>query len=595
MMFDRPAPEGRCSTASSEEFSDNKRKRLRSPLSASRLEEKEELQGLNDRLSRYIEYIQHNLFGAGSAADVEKITRSVKSQLDDLSSLYADELDAARKNLDAIALQLTNCQVKLKTAQTDRDQLEKELNALKSRDRRSSDEIASLTAELSRLESELERGRGLQQNYDDLLKQHAMVKDQLERETIMRTDWQNRAQTLSEQLEFKDRLLEKERATWSNETIQIQMRTVAKEAEKYRNKLKEKLDDLRQEMAKQLDELQSTMESSLQAKLQTEQGKTKDAEARARAAREECNRVTSLLSSRSSELLTCRKEIETLQRTIDQLNVQLEDMEDRYKREIEQNREEMARLLDLVDEKSRECAELASIKVQLDAEIAMYRALLESEESRCRLPSEPEVTGKPIVTQTQRKEWGKRPFASLDRDVDLDSKLANHVADSDYVIPMKVPKTHESRESRNKHSTSFDEVYKHGSRKALRITCSAVGSVHFASADPGDGLLRLSNASDETVDISRWQLHFGPTRPGAEDYVTLHVFGESQKLKPHAELRVSSNIPCLFVPYGNTFPSCASQHPPQFVNNDSRPCAHTYPHDEGTKRQNRDHTGNRPR
>lgn len=49
----------------------------------------------------------------------------------------------------------------------------------------------------------------------------------------------------------------------SNEAIQIQMRTVAKEAEKYRSKLKEKLDELREEMADQLDELRSKLEDTM--------------------------------------------------------------------------------------------------------------------------------------------------------------------------------------------------------------------------------------------------------------------------------------------------------------------------------------------
>lgn len=113
-----------------------------------------------------------------------------------------------------------------------------------------------------------------------------------------------------------------------------------------------------------------------------EKGKTKDAEAHVKAAREECSRIYISLSSRSSELVTCRKEIETLKHTIDQLNTKLEDMEERFDRENKKNQDEISRLLDLVDEKSRECAELASIKVQLDAEIAMYRSLLEAEESR---------------------------------------------------------------------------------------------------------------------------------------------------------------------------------------------------------------------
>lgn len=78
-MLDRLSPEGQCSTAGSENACYNeRRKRLRSPLAVSRLEEKEELQELNDRLSRYIDHIQRSLLGAGSTVDLDEITRTVK-------------------------------------------------------------------------------------------------------------------------------------------------------------------------------------------------------------------------------------------------------------------------------------------------------------------------------------------------------------------------------------------------------------------------------------------------------------------------------------------------------------------------------------
>lgn len=113
----------------------------------------------------------------------------------------------------------------------------------------------------------------------------------------------------------------------------------------------------------------------------------------------------------------------------------------------------------------------------------------------------------PMVQMRNSKLPVRRTVPAYSQDVDMDAKMANAVSAADFIIPTKVVKHEcESPEIRDVHSTSFDGVYTHGSSKALRITCYATGSVHFASADPGDGLLRISNAGDEvsvpTVDCA---------------------------------------------------------------------------------------------
>ncbi|CAL8091186.1 unnamed protein product [Calicophoron daubneyi] len=518
--------------------------KLRDSLSLTRQEEKEELQDLNDRLSRYIEFIQKNQYDPALGADLEAVAESIRSKLDDLSKLYADELAAVRNNLDNIALRLAKSQTDHKSAVSARDEALGELEDAKRREGRLADEVASLKAQISRLRSELDNAKGMKSAQDDLKKQLDIAKQQLEKETLNRTDLENRLMTANEQLQFKDKVLSKEREAWNSEALRVQLEAVQKEADKYRVKLKEKLDELRDEMTKQMKMLNAKMEKSLEDKLNAEKNKVKDAEARADAEQKERKRLAASLSSHMTELRTCRSDLELAHRKIEQLNATIDDLRSKLLEAGEQNRDELDRLKDLLNAKSLECVQLASDKVQLNAEIAMYRSLLESEESRCKIsPSRQNLTGKAIVRSSERQLTSskKRPYIPLDRElhVDLDAIPKRTRVEQQYSHDSStIAPTHHTREER----METDDVgafhrYSSGGR-SLRITCSSNGPVHFASADPGDGMVRIRNASDETVTLQDWYLHFGPTRPGNKEYVTLYVFPSSQRLKPHSEMKV---------------------------------------------------------
>ncbi|KAF8569328.1 hypothetical protein P879_05508 [Paragonimus westermani] len=517
----RPIPEGQSTDASSEEGDhpgSDKTDGTSTALAMSRMKEKEELQHLNDRLARYIEFIQGNLLSPELTGDLDLMSESIKKKLNDLGRVYTDELDALRKNLDKVALQLTKNQVQLKTASSARDEALKELDEANTRESRLSKQLASLAAQLARVEKELSQSQRVQSDHDNLSNQHKILKQQLEQETLLRTELENRILTLTEQLAFKDKLLKKERDTFATETLHVHLKAVSQEAEKYRVKLKSKLDELRREMSGQLKDLMSRMEKNMETKLKAEKDRTRGAEAAAEAAREAHDQVQALLTTRSEELTRCRSELETTRQGVNELNASLRDMDTKHRDALERSQRELNRVLDLLEAKSNECADLAGIKVQLDAELAMYRSLLDSEESRCRLsPSERPLTGKSLV----KKNVKKRPLSAIESDVDLDARSTK----------TEVGFAEGAEQRRQLFQRPLSD-------SAVRITCSSNGSIHFTSADPSDGLVRIFNASDETVNLGNWRLQFEPTKPGATDSTVLHVFPESQQLKPHSELQI---------------------------------------------------------
>lgn len=96
----------------------------------------------------------------------------------------------------------------------------------------------------------------------------------------------------------------------------------------------------------------------------------------------ECERLSLQVSCHTTELSGCRSDLEAARKEIQNLEWKLRASEDRLSGIASHHRSEIERLLGLLADKSTECAELAGIKIQLDAEIAMYRKLLECEESR---------------------------------------------------------------------------------------------------------------------------------------------------------------------------------------------------------------------
>ncbi len=95
-----------------------------SPTRLSRLQEKTELQGLNDRLANYIEKVRHlelenNRLNLQITSSHETVTREVVS----IKNLYEKELSDARRLLDETAKDKARLQIEANKLQVDCDDL----------------------------------------------------------------------------------------------------------------------------------------------------------------------------------------------------------------------------------------------------------------------------------------------------------------------------------------------------------------------------------------------------------------------------------------------------------------------------------------
>nr|CAH8853346.1 unnamed protein product [Trichobilharzia regenti] len=593
-MMKRPIPEGESSDTSMES---KPQKTSLNSLMISRLEEKEELQHLNDRLANYIEYLHKSIFGKELRSHVDLLTESLKDKLNDYTKGFANEVELLRQNLNRTAWDLANSKSQLNKATSELEETVKQLKHSKSKENELTNEVISLTNQLSQLQSQLADCIHCKTDYDSLIKQHKILKTQLENETLLHTDTKNQLITALEQLEFKDQLLDKERNIWNSESIQLHLTSVIKGAEaNYNDRLQELLYELRSQMEAQYDDAKKKIEEGLKANLDAEKLRTSSLEKDLINKLNECQRLSLLVSSHTTELSGCRNELEAARKEIQNLEWKLRVSEDKLNGVASHHRSEIERLLGLLADKSTECAELAGIKIQLDAEIAMYRKLLESEESRLHISPDVKMTGVPIVrtsisSSTTKRSRDKRtssvlvdqqpspPIVKKLHDVDLDVVVdlsksdltpSRHqrltstplfrvpysphaaTADGDDDLSITQETLHSKHTSHLKTKTviwptesklKLDKTGLSTSSSSLignsvRITCHSDGPIHFASADPGDGLLRVYNASEKVINLSNWRLYAGPTRDGSSDFAQLYTFPDCQILQPHAELQV---------------------------------------------------------
>lgn len=97
-----------------------------SPTRHSRLAEKHELQGLNDRLACYIDRVRHlEQENARLSVQVQTTQETVTREVTNIKSMYESELSDARKLLDETAREKAKLEIDTKRLWEENDDLKK--------------------------------------------------------------------------------------------------------------------------------------------------------------------------------------------------------------------------------------------------------------------------------------------------------------------------------------------------------------------------------------------------------------------------------------------------------------------------------------
>ncbi|XP_056614226.1 lamin-B2 [Triplophysa dalaica] len=372
-----------------------------SPARISRLQEKEELSSLNDRLAVYIDRVrslelENDRLHVKVSEKEEVTTREVSG----IKTLYEAELADARRVLDETARDRAKLQINFGKVNSELEEIQKNY-------KKKDGDLAAALARIRELEAQYNKNeaalntshsenKALSAELADLKAQlakaedaHGVAKKQLETETLARVDLENRCQSLSEELEFRKTMFEEEvresRRRHGKRTVEVDSGI----QQDYEFKLAQALQDLRRQHEEQVQIYKEELQQTFRAKLDNAKMSSDMNDKAVLTSREELQEAHMRIEGLSYQLSALQKQASTAEERIRELESLLASDRDKYRRQLDVKEREMADMRECMQQQLNEYQELLDVKLALDMEINAYRKLLEGEEHRLKLSPSP--------------------------------------------------------------------------------------------------------------------------------------------------------------------------------------------------------------
>ncbi|KAI6197480.1 hypothetical protein M3Y94_01229200 [Aphelenchoides besseyi] len=355
--------------------------------------EKKEMQGLNDRLGNYIDRVKKlEEQNRKLVADLEDLRGRWGKDTSEIKVRYSDSLSEARRNIDQAARQKAEVDVKVARLREDFEEYRNRYDEIQRRRESDREHIATYTNMIADAQNELDmlraRWKQLTEEEKRLIADNGRyweelqkARNDLDEETLGRIDFQNQVQTLMEELEFLRRVHEQE----VKELQALLAQAPADTREFFKNELALAIRDIKDEYDYIAKQGRQDMESWYKLKVSEVQGNANRSAMDSNYQREEVKRMRDNIGDLRGKLGDLESKNAQLEKDVQNLNYQLNDDQRQYEAALNERDAQLRRMKDEVQSLVAELQALLDTKQMLDAEIAIYRKMLEGEESRVGL------------------------------------------------------------------------------------------------------------------------------------------------------------------------------------------------------------------